>query len=211
MFGGEEYIPHYSDIAHFLGLEPGACEEHGQGLAEGGGWWRSGSCCHPSLFSAAQRSTILQYVDKCDADLFPLTQAALQLWINQEFNIVITSNSLKKWLEKQSDLYLVSGYPLESARAKLSLDKMRKNGTELERKLAKAHPLLIMNMDESALDATVETQTHKIISSHCCDQSYAAQRGKSHITFVALIATGGWHLPHLAIVKTKSIARVLAF
>ena len=65
-------------------------------------------------------------------------------------------------------------------------------------------------MDESALDATVETQTHKIISSHCCDQSYAAQRGESHITFVALIATGGWHLPHLAIVKTKSIVRVLA-
>ena len=72
MFGGEEYIPHYSDIAHFLGLS----QEHVRSMVKA---WQKvedgeglGHVGRPSLFSAAQRSTILQDVDKCDGTSFLL-------------------------------------------------------------------------------------------------------------------------------------------
>ena len=84
-------------------------------------------------------------------------------------------------------------------------EDLRSNAKELEAKVKVAHPELIMNMDETALDCTKATRKEKVVSTTNCPRPYVSDRAESHITFVPTVGITGWYLPTMVIVKSKTI------
>ena len=89
-------------------------------------------------------------------------------------------------------------------------ESLKENAKILEEKIDLAHPQLVMNMDETVLDSTKSTKSLKVVSTSNQPQSYVADRGESHITFVPTYGITGWSLPTMVILKSKTFVGELA-
>lgn len=164
----------------------------------------------PPSLSQMEIEKILDYVSLCDEKLEPLTQTTLIHWINITFNLSLTWMWLKGFIQEQSSLFVVDCEPLEEARTQLTDEQLIENAKELTTKLAQAHPELVMNMDETAIDSKRELDKLKVVSRKPCPRQYKTTRGESHITFVPTIGITGWCLPIMTIVKTISVVSELS-
>jgi len=120
----------------------------------------------PKSLDSFQLQMVIDYVCECDREMTSLTQTALLKWVNSTFDKSLSFGWLQKFIKSESSLFVVAAEPLETARADVTDEQLKENAKELEEKIKKAHPELVMNMDETGLDCKKDTEKIKVVSTH---------------------------------------------
>ena len=119
------------------------------------GWHVDG---RPRVLSNDQTDQIIQYVKECDETLAPLTQTALVQWVNTTFGKSLTMGWLQSFILGENGLFIVDAEQIEDARSNITDKQLIANAKILSEKVAIAHPDLIININETALDAKQDTK-----------------------------------------------------
>ena len=123
---------------------------------------------HPSFISPEKEAALLEYVAKCDQTLDDLTLKKLLNYCNDELKLKVSHSGLKKWVQKNKSLHMITATPLEHAHHEVTAAALKSNAKELRKKLDLVHPDLICNMDKTAIEGTYKTKTKTLVSTHSC-------------------------------------------
>ena len=89
-----------------------------------------------SFISPEKEAALLEYVAKCDQTLDDLTLKKLLNYCNDELKLKVSHSGLKKWVQKNKSLHMITATPLEhahhevtAAALKSKVEEMRKNLT----------------------------------------------------------------------------------
>jgi len=161
----------------------------------------------PNGLNLNDETAIVQHILQCQNANIPLSPEWLE-FVNDKYNLNYSQSwpfsFIKKWEE---ELIIVDAYPLEEARAELTMDQLKEHEKLMTELWLKYNQDLICNWDQTASEVIKYSKKSVIVGKNIMKKKiyYKTITPTGHITLMPVIFPDGSCIKPLIIISQKTI------